>query len=243
MINKYCIANWKMNFTTKESLDFVSKLNAKDLNKGESQIILCPSFTAIHSTVSASLESSILVGAQDMNSNKSGAHTGEISADMLKETGAEYVILGHSERRHIYGEKDKVINDKIVQALANNLVPILCIGEHLDERESGNTNLILKEQLKVGLNNIKGEFIIAYEPVWAIGTGKSATPTMVAETHLSIRNMLLDLNFPKNISLLYGGSVTPENASDLSSVPNVDGFLIGGASLDVEKFYKIYLDL
>ena len=171
MINKYCIANWKMNFTTKESLDFVSKLNAKDLNKGESQIILCPSFTAIHSTVSANLESSIFVGAQDMNNNKSGAHTGEISADMLKETGAEYVILGHSERRHIYGEKDKVINAKIVQALANNLVPILCIGEHLDERESGNTNLILKDQLKVGLNNIKGEFIIAYEPVWAIGTG------------------------------------------------------------------------
>jgi triosephosphate isomerase len=136
-----------------------------------------------------------------------------------------------------------MIQSKMIQSIENGLIPILCIGEKLSDRESGNTKKVLRSQLEFGLENVSGEYIIAYEPVWAIGTGKSATSEMVAETHGVIRNILADLSIDDNVSLLYGGSVSPENASQLSAVQYVDGFLIGGASLDVEKFYNIYLDL
>ena len=243
MANKYCVANWKMNFNSQQGKEFISSLNSKDLNNGQSQIILCPSFTSIFSIVDASKNSTIRIGAQNMHFENSGAFTGEISANMLNELGVNFVILGHSERRHIFGESDKMIQSKMIQSTENGLIPILCIGEKLSDRESGNTKKVLRSQLEFGLENVSGEYIIAYEPVWAIGTGKSATPEMVAETHGVIRNILADLSIDDNVSLLYGGSVSPENASQLSAVQYVDGFLIGGASLDVEKFYNIYLDL
>lgn len=243
MANKYCVANWKMNFNSQQGKEFISSLNSKDLNNGQSQIILCPSFTSIFSIVDASKNSTIRIGAQNMHFENSGAFTGEISANMLNELGVNFVILGHSERRHIFGESDKMIQSKMIQSIENGLIPILCIGEKLSDRESGNTKKVLRSQLEFGLENVSGEYIIAYEPVWAIGTGKSATSEMVAETHGLIRNILADLSIDDNVSLLYGGSVSPENASQLSAVQYVDGFLIGGASLDVEKFYNIYLDL
>jgi len=243
MASKYCVANWKMNFNGQEGREFVSQLNRKDLNNGQSQIILCSSFTSLFSIVDACTDSPITVGAQNMHFEDLGAYTGEVSAQMLNETGVKFVILGHSERRHVFGETDEMVHAKMIQSIKNCLIPILCIGEKLDERESGNTNSVLQTQLEAGLADVTGEYIIAYEPVWAIGTGKSATSEMVAETHASIRNILADLNVCENVSLLYGGSVSPQNASELSAVPDVDGFLIGGASLDVEKFYSIYLDL
>ncbi len=243
MASKYCVANWKMNFNCQQGKEFVSHLNSKDLNNGQSQIILCPSFTSIFSIVDANKNSIIRVGAQNMHFENSGAYTGEVSANMLNELGVEFVILGHSERRHVLGETDEMIHSKMIQSIKNGLTPILCIGEKLSERGSGDTNQVLRTQLEAGLANVSGEYILAYEPVWAIGTGKSATSEMVAETHASIRNILADLDVSNNVSLLYGGSVSPENASQLSAVPDVDGFLIGGASLDVEKFYSIYLDL
>ncbi len=243
MASKYCVANWKMNFNGQEGREFISRLNRKDLNNGQSQIILCPSFTSLFPIVDACTNSAITVGAQNMHFEDLGAYTGEVSAKMLNETGVKFVILGHSERRHVFGETDEMIHAKMVQSIKNGLTPILCIGEKLDERESGNTNSVLRTQLEAGLADVTGEYIIAYEPVWAIGTGKSATSEMVAETHASIRNILVELNVSENVSLLYGGSVSPQNASELAAVENVDGFLIGGASLDVDKFYNIYLDL
>ena len=243
MASKYCVANWKMNLNGKQGKEFVEALNSKDLNNGQSQIILCPSFMSLFSMVEASNDSPISVGAQNMHFEDSGAYTGEVSAQMLNEADVRFVILGHSERRHIFGETDEMIHAKMVQSIKNGLTPILCIGEKLDERESDNTYKILRAQLAAGLADVTGEYIIAYEPVWAIGTGRSATSEMVAETHASIRNILADLNVSKNVSLLYGGSVSPQNAYELAVVKNVDGFLIGGASLDVEFFYSIYIDL
>ena len=243
MASRYCIANWKMNFNEQQGREFVYSLNSKDLNNGQSQIILCPSFTSLFSIVVACTDLAITVGAQNMHSEGIGAYTGEVSAQMLNETGVEFVILGHSERRHVFGETDEMVHAKMIQAVTNGLTPILCIGEKLSERESGNTEQVLRTQLEVGLRDVAGEYILAYEPVWAIGTGISATSEMVAETHASIRNILIDLDVSENISLLYGGSVSPQNASELAVVENVDGFLIGGSSLDVENFYRIYLDL
>jgi triosephosphate isomerase len=243
MASKFCVANWKMNFNGQQGREFVLSLNSKDLKNGQSQIILCPSFTSLFSIVDVCKNSPITVGAQNMHFEDSGAYTGEISAQMLKESGVKFVILGHSERRHVFGETDEMVHAKMIQSIENGLTPILCIGEKLSERESGNTDEVLSTQLEAGLADVTGEYILAYEPVWAIGTGKSATSEMVAETHASIRNILVDLNVSDNISLLYGGSVSPQNASELAVVANVDGFLIGGASLDVEDFYSIYLDL
>jgi len=243
MASKFCVANWKMNFNGQQGREFVYSLNSKDLNNGQSQIILCPSFTSLFSIVDACTDSAITVGAQNMHFEDLGAYTGEVSAQMLNETGVEFVILGHSERRHVFGEADEMVHAKMIQSIKNGLTPILCIGEKLSERESGDTDQVLRTQLEVGLTDVTGEYILAYEPVWAIGTGRSATSEMVAEAHASIRNILVDLNVSENVSLLYGGSVSPQNASALAAVENVDGFLIGGASLDVEIFYSIYLDL
>tara|TARA_B110000495_G_C22973312_1_gene571457 strand:- start:499 stop:1230 length:732 start_codon:yes stop_codon:yes gene_type:complete len=241
--NKYCVANWKMNFNGQQGQDFFEVLNSKDLNKGQSQIILCPSYTSLFSIVGASKNSAISVGAQNVHYEDSGAFTGEISVKMLNEASVEFVIIGHSERRHVFGETDEMIHAKMLQSIQNGITPILCIGERLDERESGNTDKVLRAQLEVGLSDVKGEYIIAYEPVWAIGTGQSATSEMVVETHASIRNILTELNVSEKVSLLYGGSVSPQNASALAAVENVDGFLIGGASLDVDRFYSIYVNL
>ena len=242
--NKFCVANWKMNFNATEGAEFIHALNIKDLNNTQTQIILCPAFTSLFSMVSNTKDISITVGAQNMYHQDSGAYTGEISASMLKETNVEYVILGHSERRHIFGESDEMINLKMQQALCNEIIPILCIGETIEEREGNATFSVLQAQLKNGLNNVNGEFLIAYEPVWAIGTGLSATADIVHDTHGQIRSILSSMGWNNNkLPLLYGGSVSPDSAKKLSAIENVDGFTIGGPSLDGEKFYKIYLEL
>jgi triosephosphate isomerase len=245
MGNKYCIANWKMNFTTQSGVNFVNALTTKSLSNNGTHIILCPSYTSLGSVSQACNGSEIQVGAQNVYYEDKGAFTGEISTEMIAESGCDWVILGHSERRHVLGETDLVISKKFDQALENGLKPILCIGETLAERESGETDSVLKRQLSAVLADIKStNYIVAYEPVWAIGTGKSATSEMVAETHLAVRNIISELGLNGElIPVLYGGSVSDANAAELSEVPNVDGFLIGGASLDVEKFYNIYLEL
>ena len=194
MKSKYCVANWKMNFNNEQGREFIYNLNSKDLNNGQSQIILCPSFTSLFSMVDSCADSLISVGAQNMYFEDSGAYTGEISAQMLKEVGVKFVIVGHSERRHVFGETDGIVHAKMIQSIKNGLTPILCIGEKLFDRESGDTDNVLRKQIESGLAGVTGEYILAYEPVWAIGTGRSATSEIVAATHASIRNILVDLN-------------------------------------------------
>ena len=219
-----------------------------------SEIIICPSFTALaaYGAVIGNLinkgdlfnegDSVALLGAQNINANSSGAYTGEISAEMIKNHSATHVILGHSERREHFCESNEEINKKVEATLKAGLISILCIGETLEEREKGLTNKILENQLKNCLLNIKDDnLIIAYEPVWAIGTGKNADLPTITETHKSIRNILNDIGFDgEKISILYGGSVNKNNAAELISLTDVDGFLIGSASLDVKHFYDIY---
>ena len=248
MKNKPIVAgNWKMNKTIEEGVSFVGEIQNRILDKVDAKVIFCPPFTMLLSIVESLSASSFGVGAQNVHDESQGAFTGEVSVDMLKSTGITYVILGHSERRHLFGESDDWINQKIHAVVNGGLVPIFCIGETLKNRKSGLTGVVLKQQIELGLKNLDNidpkKFVIAYEPVWAIGTGRSATSEMVAETHASIRNILIDLNVSENVSLLYGGSVSPKNASELSAVENVDGFLIGNAALDVEKFYSIYREL
>jgi len=181
-----------------------------------------------------------------MNANESGAFTGEISATMLKELGVEYVILGHSERRAMYGETNEIVNEKVVAALKSGLKPILCIGEQLEDRESGKTNEVNGTQLKGGLVGVSKEdmanVIVAYEPVWAIGTGVTATPEMAEETHAFIRSVLVELygnDIAEGVTIQYGGSMKPGNAKELLAQKNIDGGLVGGAALDAEVFYNI----
>jgi triosephosphate isomerase len=164
---RFCVANWKMNFTGEEGREFISRLNCKDLNNGQSQIILCPSFTSLFPIVDACTNSGIRVGAQNMYFEDLGAYTGEVSAQMLNEAGVEFVILGHSERRNLFGETDEMVHAKMLQSIKNSLTPILCIGEKLSERESGDTDQVLRTQLEAGLADVTGEYILAYEPVWA----------------------------------------------------------------------------
>ena len=175
-----------------------------------------------------------------------GAYTGEISPLMLKSTGCKYVILGHSERRTYFGETDEIINKKVKKAIENDLTPIMCIGETLEERESGITNQVVEKQIRGGLNGLSSEeiskVIIAYEPVWAIGTGKTATPEQAQDVHRFIRELISKISNEKvasNLIIQYGGSMKPENAKELLSQPDIDGGLIGGACLKVDSFYKI----
>jgi len=233
--------NWKMNKTIGESISLVKKL--KGLVKGidDREIVVCPAFTAL-SAVSAELKgSNIKVGAQNMHFENSGAFTGEISPLMLKEL-VSYVIIGHSERRHVFGEDDALINKKVKAAISNGLKPILCVGETLEKREKGNMEKVVNSQLSKGLEGVKDNIVIAYEPVWAIGTGKTATPQQAEDAHLFIRNLLKSIYDDKvsdGTSILYGGSVKPSNIKDLISCDNIDGVLVGGASLDAKSFSDI----
>lgn len=240
--------NWKMNKTVAESLEFVRTFlqNFKLNNPTDTEIIIAPPFTAISKLHDHLKNSQIKLSGQNISWESSGAFTGEISASMLKEAGAKHVIIGHSERRHIFKETDAIINKKIIAALNNSITPIFCIGETLSEREDKKVESVIKSQITSGLtnltaNNIKN-LIIAYEPVWAIGTGKTATKEQAEDTHLIIRKILakiFDQETASSMSILYGGSVNPDNASELLSQPNIDGALIGGASLKPEDFLDI----
>ena len=247
MIKKPIVAaNWKMHKTPQESIHFISELNNLLLDKEKPSIIFCPPFTSLFHMNEMISDLDISLGAQNVYFENEGAFTGEISINMLKSCGVQYVIIGHSERRHIFNESNKDANKKLHTVLENEIIPILCIGEKLEDRKSNNTRKVLLEQLKDGLVGINKDMmdriIIAYEPVWAIGTGVNALPDQVKESHAIIRKILLELydnNLKNNIPILYGGSVKPDNSEDLINTKGVDGFLIGGASLNLEIFSKI----
>ena len=245
---RFCVANWKMNFNSSDTKSFLENWGKKDLNNKEVKTIFCPSFTELNTTAELLQNSDSELGAQNVYYLSNGAYTGEISCRMLKDLGCNWVIIGHSERRAIFGETDEMVCHKLDKLTSENMYPIVCIGETKDERENGKTEEVLSRQLLVAFENQKGKNIehtvIAYEPVWAIGTGITATIDMISEAHQCIRNIFNTNGFNGNeISILYGGSVTNENAAELSNITDVDGFLVGGASLDVDKFYAIYNQL
>lgn len=237
--------NWKMNKTVKEASAFAEAFPG-DASFGEVEVIICPPFTALVALASAWQQTPVKLGAQNMHWELKGAFTGEISPLMLSELGCEYVILGHSERRHIFGEKSEAIGKKVHTAFCQNLKPILCVGETIEERESGKTKETIKEQLLLGVELLESEqtknLVIAYEPVWAIGTGKAATPEDALEVITFIREELKNKfgeEASELIRILYGGSVSPDNIYDFVNHPQIDGTLVGGASLDPTKFGKI----
>lgn len=240
------VANWKMNKNVAESVLMVKKLK-KSLNRiMDKEFVICPAFTSIYEVSKLLKGSNIMLGAQNMHFENSGPFTGEISPLMLKELSCKYVLLGHSERRHIFFENNEFVNRKVLSAIEYGLFPILCIGEKLQEREKGNTKEFLLGQLKECLKNISAKdisnVVIAYEPVWAIGTGVNATPEQAEEAHLLIRTFLKGkFNYSKT-RILYGGSVNPDNIRILISQKNVDGVLVGGASLNAKGFIKIAKD-
>lgn len=247
MRKKVIAGNWKMHNDLSESQNLISKLTSGlSGKKFNCDIIICPPFTSLSEASSLVKDTPVKLGAQNMYFQESGAYTGEISAKMLKSVGCEYVILGHSERRTIFKESDSLINEKIKAALKAGLKPIFCIGETLEERENGKEKDVLRAQLSGGLNQISldemKQIIIAYEPVWAIGTGKTATPAQAEEMHEYIRNYIRDDFTPgiaENQIIQYGGSVKPDNASELLSQQDIDGALVGGACLKADSFISI----
>lgn len=236
--------NWKMNKTRKEAKEFFSNLK-NEIKSTKADVIISAPYTLLETSVYETKGSVIKISAQNMNENDKGAYTGEISADMLNDLGVEYTLLGHSERRTYYNETDEKINLKAKKAIEKGIVPIICIGETLEERENNKTEEVLTNQIKIAYKNISNdEFlktIIAYEPVWAIGTGKTASPEMAQETHSFIRNLLVELygEDANKVSILYGGSMNEKNANDLLAQEDIDGGLIGGASLDYSTFSTI----
>ncbi len=247
MRRKVVAGNWKMNKNLNEGIELVSNLKNK-LSSFEPncEVIVCPPFTNLESVNAIVKGSKIHLGAQNMHFEDSGAFTGEISADMLLSVGVEYVIIGHSERRLIFKEDNEMINLKLKQAFRKGLKPILCVGEQLEDRESSITESVIENQLKEGLKDIEAsnisEMILAYEPVWAIGTGKTATPEQAEEVHKFIRNLISEMYNEKtaeDLTIQYGGSVKPANASSLLSQPNIDGALVGGACLKADSFFEI----
>lgn len=232
------IGNWKMNKTIKEAISFIKELKQRCNTKNE--IVICPPFTALYPISQEIKNTEIKLGAQNMHYELEGAFTGEISGTMLKEIGCKYVIIGHSERRLYFHETEEIINKKIISALNQRLIPILCIGETTKQRKEKKTKHVIINQLKNAFRNIKEieEIVIAYEPIWAIGTGKNATPEDAEEVHNFIHSFMNRISVRK-LSIVYGGSVTPENVTSLISQPHIDGVLIGGASLDITKFSKI----
>ncbi|MBK7499475.1 MAG: triose-phosphate isomerase [Ignavibacteriales bacterium] len=239
--------NWKMNNDLKESEKLIVELkNLLQNEKPNCDVIVCPPFTSLSEASKLVKGTVIKLGAQNMHFEDNGAFTGEVSASMLRSAGCEYVILGHSERRHIFGETDEVINKKIKKALAAGLKPIFCIGELLEERENGTTNDVVKRQVLKGLDGISAEdmqnIIVAYEPVWAIGTGKTASPAQAQEVHEFIRDLIeidYSLEVANDLVIQYGGSVKPDNAKELLSQKDIDGALVGGACLKADSFLGI----
>ena len=246
MRKKVIAGNWKMNKNLNESQELVSKIINGLGNDQKCDVIVCPSFTVLNEVYSLIKNTPVKLGAQNMHYQESGAYTGEISFDMLKSVGCEYVILGHSERRTIFQETDEIINMKIKAAVSNKLKVIFCVGELLEEREKGITMEVITGQITKGLDGISSEnlseIIIAYEPVWAIGTGKTATPQQAQEVHLFIRK-LIEKKFSSSVAqkliIQYGGSVKPDNARELLAQADIDGALIGGACLKADSFLEI----
>jgi len=240
--------NWKMYKTIKEAIELANGLKREffKLDFAAVDVVLCPAFTALSEVAEVLAETGIGLGAQDVYWQDEGAFTGEVSPVMLKDAGAQFVIIGHSERRQFFSESNETVNNKIKAALKAGLTPIVCVGENLQEREAGKTFKVIEDHINNGLVGISGSdmlnLVVAYEPVWAIGTGKTATPEQAQEVHKFIRD-LLKKNYGSEVAdsvrIQYGGSVKPENITELMSKPDVDGALVGGASLKVDSFSTI----
>ncbi len=248
MRKPFIAANWKMYKTTSETEEYIKKFLPLVKDVKDRDIVLCIPFTSLYIANSLLVNSNVKLGAQNMYVEEKGAFTGEISPLMLKDVGCSYVILGHSERRKYFNETDSFVNKKMLVALKYGLIPIVCIGETLEERENNKTFEVLEYQVKNSLANLTKEdaekIVIAYEPVWAIGTGKNATPQQAEEAQRFIREKYAELycdEVAKKVRILYGGSIKPENFKDIMAQENVDGGLVGGASLEVESFYKIVM--
>lgn len=239
--------NWKMHKTTDDTYQFMQRL-VYEVNKinGAVDVIVCPAFTSLETALQATKESDVKVAAQNMHFEESGAFTGEVSPIMLKEIGIDYCIIGHSERRQYFGETDQDINKKIKAAFNHGIVPILCVGESLLEREEGNAFTVIEKQIKIALEGVEAsqvsEMIIAYEPIWAIGTGKTASATDAQEIIAKIREIIAATSgddTAAKVRIQYGGSVKPENIKDFMGQEDIDGALVGGASLEIESFLKL----
>jgi triosephosphate isomerase (TIM) len=249
MRKKIVAANWKMNMLQAEAADFVNDLLLEIGDMLAVEVVIVPPYTAIAKvTETLGRAQNIKVGAQNMYWERSGAFTGEISAPMLRDLFVRYVVLGHSERRQLFGETDEIVNRKVRRALEAALRPIVCIGETLEQRDAGQVGEVLERQLRGSLAGLEGkdfqEIVIAYEPVWAIGTGRNARPDEAQEAHAFIRTMLCRLSdeaTAERIRIQYGGSVKAENARALMSQPDIDGALVGGASLEARSFAQIVL--
>ena len=238
------VGNWKMHKTAAEAVNLVEGLKSHVAAVRDMEVAVCPPFTALAAVARAVAGSPIGLGAQNLHWEKEGAFTGEISAPMLAELGCTYVIVGHSERRQHFGETDEIVQRKGRAAVTAGIRPIVCVGESLREREAGTTFDVLEAQVKGGLRGLSGDsgMVVAYEPVWAIGTGRTATPGQAQEVHAFIRKLVESLWSPAAAAatrILYGGSVKPDNVRELMAQPDVDGALVGGASLDPSSFGKI----
>jgi triosephosphate isomerase len=247
MIRKPLIAgNWKLNKTIKEAIELVTLLKRKLGDMQQVDVVVCPVYTALSEVADALDGSGIGLGAQDLYWEEKGAFTGEVSASLIKDAGAAYVVIGHSERRQFFHETDETVNRKTKAALRAGLVPIVCVGETLKEREANQTMQVLGTQFKGSFANFSAQemekIVIAYEPVWAIGTGKVATPQQAEEAHAFLRKEIARAfgeEVAKDLRILYGGSVKPDNIAILMSEPDIDGALVGGASLEADSFADI----
>jgi len=246
MRTPFIAANWKMYKTVHEAVAFIKEFRKLADAVHDVEIVVAPPFTALRPVVEAAHASSIGVAGQNLHWEREGAFTGEVSAAMLKEAGAEYVIIGHSERRRLFGETDQTVNRKLLAAVGAQLTAIACIGETLEERDANQTLSVLDRQIKAVLDGLTADqiaaLVIAYEPVWAIGTGRNATPAQAGEAHAHIRGRLRQWFggvAADQCHVIYGGSVKPDNIRDLASLEDVDGALVGGASLEVRSFFEI----
>lgn len=242
----FVAGNWKMNLDGRRSVELAQALRKEFGSQKGVRLAVCPPFVYLKAVADALAGSVVGVGGQNMYTEAEGAYTGEVSGLMLRDAGCRYVILGHSERRHVIGERDEFINAKVRKALEFGLEPILCVGEKLEQREAGQTEAVVSGQLRAGLAGVSaqqmGKVTIAYEPVWAIGTGRNATRDQAQEVHALLRGLLGELYDKKMAAqtvIQYGGSVKPENAGELMGMPDVDGALVGGASLKAEVFGAI----
>jgi triosephosphate isomerase (TIM) len=238
--------NWKMYLTSGEAVRLAQAVAAISQECADRDVMVAPSFTSLAAVAAELKDSDVQVGAQNVAWEQEGAYTGEISPRMLTDLGVQMVIVGHSERRHIFGEDNAMVNQRLLAALDAGLVPVLCIGETVDERESGATLQILEAQLCEGLENVSPvqaeQVVLAYEPVWAIGTGKTATPQQAQEIHHFLRQLLAglyDKKIAEAVRVLYGGSVKPDNIDELMAQPDIDGALVGGAALNADSFARI----
>ncbi len=240
----FIAGNWKMNMTAESGKELIAQLKPL-IKEAKCNVALCVPAILIPAMVKAAKGSKIKIGAQNVHWAKSGAYTGEISADMLKEYGVKYVIIGHSERRQYFGETNETVNKRTLLALENELTPIVCVGETLLERENGQTEKVLLKQLTEGLKGVEDvtKLVIAYEPVWAIGTGRTATSEVANDTIAIVRKTMAELYCPKcaenRVRIQYGGSMNPKNVKELMAMPEIDGGLIGGASLKAVDFSQV----